>query len=159
MDKHALLQSFANQVAADLAVMTQAALAAHEAATHAESKAEDQYDTRGLEASYLAGAQSKRAMELEEILSTFRHVDVKSFGPEDRIASTALIELRSEGSLSYYLLMPNGGGLTTQFEGKKVTVVTPQSPTGSVLLGQRVGDEVEVEIQRRKRDLEITRIW
>ena len=60
MNKRDLLNLFANKIAEDLLVMTKAALAAHEAATHSESKAEDQYDTRGLEASYLAGAQSKR---------------------------------------------------------------------------------------------------
>ena len=69
MNKKQIIKSFEEQIAQALSVMTQAALHAHEAATHGESKAEDQYDTRGLEASYLAGAQSRRAMELEEALA------------------------------------------------------------------------------------------
>src|SRR5262249_52749691 len=109
MDKRELLKKLEAKVAADLAVLTQAALAAHQAATHTESKAEDQYDTRGLEASYLAGAQSKRAMELQEILDLYRYVDLKSFGPETPIASTAIVETDSEGKRSFYFLMPKGG--------------------------------------------------
>jgi hypothetical protein len=111
--KKALLQLFDAKIAEMLRVLTQSALEAHAAATHSESKAEDQYDTRGLEASYLAGAQSRRAMELEQILNTYRFIDLKTFGSDVPIASTALIELRpEEGTPSLYLLMPNGGGMT-----------------------------------------------
>ncbi len=158
MNKRALLDTFAAQIAADLEVLKSAALAAHEAATHAESKAEDQYDTRGLEASYLAGAQSKRVLELEELLLLFRHVDLKRFAGKDSIASTALIELSSEGAHSHYLLMPSGGGRHVEFAGKRIHVITPQSPLGETLLGKRAGDEIEVEIQRKLRDYEIVSV-
>lgn len=159
MIKEKLVKAFIAQITADLAVMTEAALAAHEAATHTESKAEDQYDTRGLEASYLAGAQSKRALELEQLLAIFRNIDVRTFSENDPISATALIELSSEGKSSLLLLMPQGGGMKIHFEGKLVTIVTPQSPTGAGLLGRKVGDEIEVEIQRAKKEYEITRVW
>src|SRR5208283_6063519 len=105
-----LLKVFEAQIASDLTVLKQASLAAHDAATHAESKAEDPYDTRGIEASYLAGAQSKRAMELEELLAIYRNIDMKFFTPQMAIASTAVVALKSNDKLYYYLLMPQGGG-------------------------------------------------
>lgn len=159
MDKRALLKLFEEQIATDLNVARQAALNAHEAATHAESKAEDPYDTRGLEASYLAGAQSKRAMELEEQVVMFRHVDIREFTAETPIASTAVIELTFEGTKVYYFMMPNGGGRQVRFEGKTISIVTPQSPVGEAILGKKVGDEIEVEIQKKLRDYEITAVW
>lgn len=159
MDKRALLKLFEEQISADLSVARQAALHAHEAATHTESKAEDQYDTRGLEASYLAGAQSKRAMDLEEQSALFRHVDLKTFTADTPIASTAVIELDYEGTKVYYLMMPSGGGRQARFEGKTISVITPQSPVGEAILGKKVGDEIEVEIQRKIRDYEITAVW
>src|SRR3954467_10272478 len=114
IDKKALLRDLESQAATALGVLRQAALAAHEAAVHAESKAEDQYDTRGLEASYLAGAQSKRALELEELMALFRHIDILAFGPTTPIAATALVEARSEETVFYYLVMPKGGGLSAE---------------------------------------------
>jgi transcription elongation GreA/GreB family factor len=159
MDKRELLKKFAGLIAADLATLTQAALAAHEAATHAESKAEDQYDTRGLEASYLAGAQSKRALELEEMLALYQHVDIKAFTKDTPIAATALVQLESEGKASFYFLMPKGGGLSVSSEGKTVQVVTPQSPLGEAILGRHVGDEIEVRVQRAVKDYEIVAVW
>lgn len=159
MDKRALLKIFAEKIAADLNVATQAALAAHEGATHSESKAEDQYDTRGLEASYLAGAQSKRAMELEETLNYFRFTDLKTFTESTPIAATALVELDCDGKRSFYLFMPRGGGMSARWENRQVQVVTPQSPIGEALLGRRVGDQIEVEIGGTTRDDDIVAIW
>lgn len=159
MNKRALISRLLEVLSADLATLTQAALSAHEAATHAESKAEDQYDTRGLEASYLAGAQSRRAMEIQSVIDLYRHIDVIDFTSETPISATALVELTSEGKSSRYLLMPKGGGLSTEFEGHSIQVVTPQAPMGSALLGRRAGDEIELEIQRKKRDFEITQVW
>lgn len=159
MDKRELIRKLEAQIKADLDVQTQAALAAHGAATHTESKAEDQYDTRGLEASYLAGAQSKRAMELQEMLDLYRYVDLKTFGPDTPLASTALVELECEGKRYFYLVMPKGGGLSATIDGKTVHVITPQSPVGEALLGRRVGDQIEVEIQRVVRDYDIVAAW
>ena len=159
VDKKALIKKLEEMATADLAMITQAALAAHQAATHAESKAEDQYDTRGLEASYLAGAQSKRAMELEELVNLFRHIDITTFTCETSIASTALVELGHEGKSLFYLLMPKGGGMSLTFADKLIQVVTPLAPMGRALLGKRVGDEFEVSIQKAARDYEVLGVW
>ena len=155
MDKRLLLDRFMELLQADLSTLTQAAAAAHDAATHTESKAEDQYDTRGLEASYLAGAQSKRVIELEESLNIYKHVDIKEFNPKTPIASTAVIELECNSKPLYYLLMPTGGGMKADFDGKIIHVITPQSPLGEALLGKKVGDQIEVKIQNILRDYDI----
>ena len=150
MQKRDLLSKFKDKIATDLAALTQTALAAHGAATHAESKAEDKYDTRGLEASYLAGAASKRAMELQGMLDLFEHVDLKDFTADSKIASTALIELEADGQTTYCLLMPKGGGQSVVYEGKTVQCITPQSPMGEALLGTKVGDQITVTVAARE---------
>ena len=159
MDKKALLQLFTEKVAGDLHVMTQAAIAAHEGATHAESKAEDQYDTRGLESSYLAGAQSKRALELEATLGLFRFIDLRVFTLATPIAATAVIELASDGKHARYFFMPKGGGMSVTFQGHSVLIVTPQSPLGEAILGRKVGDAIEVGVGATSRDYEIIAVW
>ena len=54
MDKFLLQQQVLERLAEDLLQAEQAALAAHETATHEENIAENKYDTLGLEAAYLA---------------------------------------------------------------------------------------------------------
>lgn len=59
MDKRALIKKIVAQLEAELALLTKAARSAHAEATHESSKAENKYDTRGLEASYLARGPRK----------------------------------------------------------------------------------------------------
>ena len=60
MDKIHLQTLIIDKLQADLRIAKDALRASHEAATHAESKAENKYDTRGLEAAYLADGQRRR---------------------------------------------------------------------------------------------------
>lgn len=158
MNKLEIRRLLEAQISDDLNKLMQSALAAKEAATHVESKAEDQYDTRGLEASYLAGAQANRVTELEGLLAVYRHLDFIDFTSASRIAATALVELQSEGKHIYCLLMPQGGGRSVQYQGKTIQVTTPQSPLGQALLGKKQGDEIEVQTQT-SRDYEIAKVW
>lgn len=138
--------------------MKEAARAAHEAATHEESKPENEYDTRGLEASYLAGAQAKRALEIEEVLSLFKNSSFKDFAPADKIQSTALVEVDLDGKQNLLLLMPKGGGVRLSFEGRSVQIVTPQSSLGEILLGLKVGETAEFEVGSKLRECEVLSI-
>ncbi len=159
MDKNKIRELFAAKIEQMRQLLTAAALEAHAAATHAESKAEDKYDTRGLEASYLAGAQAARALELERMANVYRFIDLKDFGPDSPITATAVVELRSEdGRKALYFLMPNGGGMSVDWEGKKVQSITPQSPIGEALLGKKQGDEISVSVAGKQTDFEITSV-
>ena len=60
MDKQSLHQALLMRLRADLELLERAAHTAREAATHEESKAENKYDTRGLEASYLGRRAGSR---------------------------------------------------------------------------------------------------
>jgi transcription elongation GreA/GreB family factor len=159
MDKKKILHDLIQHMEAELPELIAAAKATYEAATHEESKPENEYDTRGLEASYLAGAQSKRVAEIEECLHVFKHIELKNFKPTDGIAATALIEVESEGKKLFFFLMPKGGGLTQLHEGKSIQVVTPSSPLGESLLSLKVGDAALVEKANDSREYEILSLW
>src|SRR5690606_40067799 len=68
MDKTRIQTLIVDRLQADLVIARDALKASHEAATHAESKAENKYDTRGLEAAYLADGQRRRVHEIETAL-------------------------------------------------------------------------------------------
>lgn len=129
----------------DLAVLKEAARVTAEAATHEESKPENEYDTRGLEASYLAGAQSKRIVDTEELLVLYKHLEPKSFAPDDPISATALVEVDLNSKVFFLFILPKGGGLNIEFEGQRLQTITPNSPLGEALLGLKVGQVALVE--------------
>lgn len=155
MDKQKLIQAFVTQLQDELFALKEAARATYEAATHEESKPENEYDTRAVEASYLAGAQAKRAGEIDEVVSMLQHVQSQAFAPSAVISATALIEVEASDKRTHVLMMPKGGGVSLQFEGTPVQIITPHSLLGEALLGLRQGDVAEVEVAGKLREYSI----
>jgi len=153
--KKKIVEKILEHLEADSRLLTDSALEAREAATHEESKAEDKYDTRGLEASYLAGAQAKRAVELQQLIHVFKTIELKDYNSSEPIGLTALVEVQTQDKKSTYFIVPKGSGLTVKLDGKSIQVISPSSVVGEALVGRNSGDLFEVEIQKQMREYEI----
>lgn len=159
MNKKKLIDQICLQLEKDLKALKVAALETYAAATGEESQAENQYDTRALEASYLASAQAKRVVETEELLTTFKLLEIKDFDETTPIAASALVELEFNRKKIYVFLVPARAGLTVSFEGKSIQVITTQSPLGEALLGLKGGDVATVEKDQRRMEYEILEVY
>ena len=137
MNKNQLLTQIIGRLSASLSVLQRAARASHAEATHESSKAENKYDTRGLEAAYLAGGQARQIKEILDSIELYQALPVRDFAPGEAVDVTALVEVESDGNRSAYFIGPKNGGLEIEFEGKEVTVITPQSPLGQNLMGKQ----------------------
>lgn len=122
--------------------LTAAAREAHDAATDPSSKAEGKYDTRSLEASYLAAGQAKQVDDLAAAVQRFETFDSIDFDITDPIAAGALVEIEIQDEPSHYLLAPAAGGLTLDYQGMEITLLTPASALYQQLLGKAVGDSL-----------------
>jgi hypothetical protein len=147
MNKRELLGQVVIRLQAELDLLTTAALATHAEATDEENKAEDKYDTRGLEASYLAHGQSKAAEETALALAQFQALVPRDFTANEPIGLGALVAL--DGPARYFI-GPRAGGTEIKFNGTVVLVITPQSPLGRQLLGRRQGDTVQLDVGGRR---------
>lgn len=139
MDKSQLLKQIVASLSESLAVLEKAARASHAEATHESSKAESKYDTRGLEAAYLAGGQARQAKELLDSIKLYDVMTARKFTAADPIDLTALVELETSASRSWYFIGPKNGGLEIEYQRKEITVITPQSPLGQELMGKKSG--------------------
>jgi transcription elongation GreA/GreB family factor len=146
VNKRALVDKVVQQLTAEVEGLFKAARAAHAEATHEQSKAEDKYDTRGLEASYLARGQSRQAAEIGQAIAEFQALPLRDFKPNDPIDVGAFVELNGKSDTAYYFIGPRAGGTEVVHDGKEVLVITPQSPLGQQLIGKRKGDRVKLEI-------------
>lgn len=117
-------------------MLTQAALSTHAEATDEENKAEDKYDTRGLEASYLAIGQSKAAEEAAQAVAQFTALSLREFKAGEPISLGAIVTLDSGRSPTYYFIGPRAGGTEIEHDGQTIMVITPQSPLGRQLMGR-----------------------
>jgi hypothetical protein len=134
--------------------------AAQDEATNEESKPEGKYDTRALEASYLAGAQQERLNELRGVRQYLAALPLKTFNANDPVAATALVELNSDGNRSLcFLLMFGAGYIIDLPDGRRVKTVTIKSPLGLAISGKVQGDYAVVAVAGRETEYEITGIW
>lgn len=145
MDKLFLQQQVCQRLEADLGLLIGAAETARQAATHEESKAENKYDTRGLEASYLAAGQSRRVEEIRRALAAWRALQMRPYDDASGIQLGALVWLADAADRPQCLLLgPDGAGLKLRHADQEIVLITAQAPLGRQLLGHGPGDELRV---------------
>lgn len=160
MNKKAILDLIVDTLQRDLCALQEAVQLAHDSATHAESKAENKYDTRGLEASYLAHGQAQRAEQIATALAHYKSLVGSVHDCEQGVALDSLVQLMDDaGAVRWVWLGAEAGGLTLSYDGHLVRVVTPQAPLGKAMLGKQPGDEVALDIQGVLHEYEIVRLY
>jgi transcription elongation GreA/GreB family factor len=150
LNKQLLIQKIIASLAAGLEGYARSAQAAHAEATDEQSKAENKYDTRGLEASYLARGQSRQAAEVMQAIAQYESLVAQPFSPKEPIDLGAVVELERAGERTAYFIGPSAGGTEIECDGELVLVITPQSPLGQQLIGRRQGDRLELTIGRSR---------
>jgi transcription elongation GreA/GreB family factor len=146
LNKDTIIKKITARLTEELQVYFRAAQFSRAEATHESSKAENKYDTRGLEASYLARGQSKQAAEIEAAIAEFEKLPVKNFGAEDPIGLGALVELENGGENVFYFIGPRAGGTEILHDKKEILVITPQSPLGEQLFGKKAGERLQLAL-------------
>lgn len=153
--KKLLFQRLLTSFETDLAALLKSAHEARDAATHEENVAEDKYDTRGLEQSYLAGGQARRAHELEELVYYYKHLTIGDASSHRTVTSPALVLLELNESEAWYFLIPKGFSQPIEENGILFTVITSQSPLGQELLGREKGDDFILTVAAKKKHYSI----
>ncbi len=141
--KLAILTRIRAELRARLDRLSKAACEAHAAATDPGSKAEGKYDTRSLEASYLAAGQARQVDELAESVRIFETLALPDFEMDDAIDAGALVEVALNGESGFFLLVPASGGLVIMHDDQEITLLTPDSGLYRKLLEMRVGESLD----------------
>ena len=150
MNKTAIIGKIIAALSEELKGYERSARAAHDVATDKESKAENKYDTRGLEASYLAHGQSRQAIEVMQAMQQYEKLPLREFAPDETIHIGALVEVEfgsgKKCARTIYFIGPCAGGTEIQSEGRDMLVLTPHSPLGRQLIGLRRGARLQLQV-------------
>lgn len=145
VNKETVLAQIVSALSAELATLTRAAQGSFAAATDPDSKAENKYDTRTLEASYVARGQAQRVAELQEAVRAFAALSGGTLEPGAPVTLGALVSLALHGEVAHYFVGPFAGGTEVMHEGREVVVITPASALGQKLMGRKVGEGIELQ--------------
>jgi transcription elongation GreA/GreB family factor len=140
--RQAVLDQILAVLREELQTLTQAAQGSFAAATDPDSRAENKYDTRTLEASYVARGQARRVTELQEAVQAFTTLTVTLPTPAASIQLGSLVTLQAPWGEEHFFVGPFAGGTEVQFEGAEIVVITPASALGQKLVGRHPGDTI-----------------
>ncbi len=142
MNKQLIVGKIIAHLEEELELYRRAAKAAFDEATSEQSKAENKYDTRGLEASYLARGQARQVAETEESLIQLRSLAATPSSPPTTIGNGTLVEMEQGKERVWYFIAPCAGGTEIRHANKDILVLTPHSPLGRALVGKKAGEAV-----------------
>ena len=155
--KRALVQWLSTTIEQRLAAIHAAAADAYDGATGEEARAEDKYDTRALEQSYLCAGQNARVVQLRELLTTLHFLEVPD-GALERGGPFALVKAVSQGRTTTYFLLPLAIGERVAWQDSYIDVVGIATPVGRALVGCVADDVVAVQIANGRRQLDIASV-
>lgn len=157
MNKRALIKKIVSRLREELEIYFRAARASRTEATHEQSKAENKYDTRGLEASYLARGQSRQAAEIQGAIAAFEKLDARTFEAEP-VDVGAFVELELDGEKAAYFIGPRAGGTEVIHDKREVLVITPESPLGQQLMGRKQGEVLKLKLANVQNHCRVTKV-
>ncbi len=151
LSKKQLIDTIVTALTQELQQAIDAANDAHAAAVDDQSVAETQYDTLAIEAGYLAEGQSKRVSEFQQAIDAYQALKLIDFEENSTIALGALVQLSADNKANHWFFIgPAAGGFRCQQGQQNITVITPQSPMGTALIGKQQDDDIEIMLGTNK---------
>ena len=146
MDKLFVIDQVIKKLEEEIEVGSKASREAFEAATDEDAYSDGKYDTRSLEASYLAGGQAQIVKDLGDALQGFRLLRAEHFiqPPSQQVGLGSLVEIEIQSNSNWYLIGPGGGGFDVDVDDKSVTVLTLHSPLGETVSSKTQGDAIQL---------------
>lgn len=125
MDKTVFFETLIDTLEQELKHAVDASKDAAAYATNEEAKAESQWDTQGLEASYLAAGQADQARQWADAIKELRAEKHDLLVRKNSVSLGALLQCDFGGESEYYFFAGVAGGHSVEVEDKSVTVITP----------------------------------
>ncbi len=157
--KKSIVELLLQQVQKELQALEAAAKTSHQNAVNEEMKPDGKYDTRKIEASYLASAQAQRVTQLQNDCRALdqlaQHLTER---PLTLIAIGALFECTENNKVTYFFMAPAAGGQKLTIDNKEISIITPNSPLGSEFMQLEQDEMAELETPSGVREYLVGRI-
>lgn len=140
LDKKKIKAQIIALLEARIAVLDAATQSATQEVTSGDNKQESKYDTRAIEASYLAGAQKARLGVLRSELSAMKLLNITETDELIKVGSLVKV-LKNQEQEQYFFFTPQSGGEKVQIEGIEVMSLAMTNPLAREFVGLGVGEE------------------
>ncbi|PIP88821.1 MAG: hypothetical protein COW01_09620 [Bdellovibrionales bacterium CG12_big_fil_rev_8_21_14_0_65_38_15] len=156
--KKKIIEELLLKVRTELSALESASKSAKAYVTDGDIKSDGKYDTRGIEAGYLAGAQEKRVEELKLELQMLEEIPIRDFSKGEEVGIGSLVDLTFKGQTRRYFIAPTAGGTMLNIDGTPILVISTFSPIGDAVFGTSLGEEFELETPQELRHYKVEAI-
>jgi transcription elongation GreA/GreB family factor len=156
IDKKIILEKLIENLNKELSEVESAAKSTRDLVTSDDLKSEGKYDTRAIEASYLASAQLKRVDEIKTDIQMLEETELVS---ANKLQMGSLTLMEHKGNERYYFLTSTSGGAMLTVDGHTILVISVFSPLGNEALGLKAGESFEVETPKEMRTYKIISVY
>lgn len=157
IDKKRIVDTLIEKLNTELIEVESAAKSVKDLVTSDDLKSEGKYDTRAIEASYLASAQNKRVDEIKLDIQMLEDLAI-SIEPASKMQLGSLGLIRCNGQERYYFLSTTSGGSMLMIDNLPILVISVFSPIGDAALGHGPGDSFEVETPKEIRQYDVLEV-
>ena len=156
-EKETLLHFIINHLEKELEKVTSHALDSKSSTRGEQIKQESKYDTRAIEAGYLAGALSKRVEEVKIDLNKTKHFLDNLPTPNGQVSLGSIVTLEDESNnFSTYFISPSIGGLVEKKSG--IHIISLHSPIAAAAITLPEGSFFEVQSPKRLKEFSIKKV-
>jgi transcription elongation GreA/GreB family factor len=156
LDKKLIVDVLVERMERDLSSMEEVAHATKDYVVDGDLKSDGKYDTRAIEAAYLAGAQEKRVEEIKLDIQMLKDLELQATTTV-QLGSLALINLNKVER--WYFLSSTAGGSMVEVNGTSVLVISVFSPIGNEAINLSAGDTFDLETPTGMRHYEIKAVY
>lgn len=139
MNKQLIVQAIVVKLESELASLKAIVDNARNEVIHGDMKQDGKYDTRAIEAGYLAGAQKRRLQELQNDIDSIKLISIESNSTEVGVGS--MVKVSKEEELKRFFIVNASGGFSVEIENKEVMVISSKSPVAKSIWSKEQGDE------------------
>lgn len=157
IDKNKILNELMTKAKNDYEGLKKALGTTKDHASDSDMKAEGKYDTRSIEAGYLAGAQKVRVDELENEVKLLEEISLAH--TSDVICVGSLVEIELNEQRRLYFISSTAGGTILNIDNNPILVISAFSPIGDCAIGLSKNDSFEIENKNGVREYTILNIW
>ena len=152
MKKSVILSKLINQLNEELDKAKTAYETAKNLTQEPDFKAESKWDTRSIEAGYLAGAQKKRVDELEMDVKMIEELAGEKLNKAASVGIGSLVDIEFNDQTRKYFIAPTAGGTMIEDNGEVVLVISVFSPIGDGVVNLSENDTFEIEMKGANRE-------
>lgn len=158
IDKKKIVEILIEKLNSELKEIEGAAKSTRDLVTADDLKSEGKYDTRAIEAGYLASAQNKRVEEIKMDIQMLEELSLQiEHASKMQLGSLGLI--RCNGQERLYFLSSTSGGSMLMVDDHPVLVISVFSPIGDAALGFGPGESFEVETPKEMRQYDVIEVY